>query len=131
MTMADEVAIPYNVYRQMRAAFIGYYGNWSLDTARDHGYEPGSSVPIPDCVGDMLAWVWHKDHDQAAVFAAEYLAELRDHGDRAHDGPTVQFEDFLRGLPRRVPALTLEERRDMIDFLRREVPAYYGDGLES
>jgi hypothetical protein len=122
--------VPWSAYRKLRAAFVAHYADWTLSTLRRNDYEPGRAVPVPDPVGAIFAWLWDTNRDEAAIMIADYMAELRVHGELAEDGPTVSFEDFLRGLRRAIPR-SFADKAEVTPYLRREVPQYYGRGLDT
>jgi hypothetical protein len=120
-------AVPWSVYRHLQAAFVEYWAHWLLDYFRhSDGYEPGRTFHPGDPFGIVLAWLWEDRRDQAAVFVADYMAQLRVHDEFVDpDEPKVRFEDLLRSLHRALPA-RFTDTDALVAYLRAEVPQYYG-----
>lgn len=123
--------MPYQVYRHLRAAFLANWGHWVLEYLEDHGYEHGTGITTTDPVGIVLAWLWSRDPDEAAIFVAEYMAQIRDHDDLAIDfEPKPRFEDVLMRLPRAMPH-GFDQTAALVEALREKVPPYYGGDMSS
>ena len=101
-------AIPIRVRRILQGGFIAssadrlIYG-WRL-RGRPHHVNPGGLA------GDVIAYLWADDPDEAMVFLAGYLAELNLHHPDAGTYGKVALEELLDG-PRPVHAAGLRRPR--------------------
>jgi hypothetical protein len=84
-----------------------------------------------DGFGRIVAWMWSHDRDEAMLFLADYLAELRQHQYLAsHLTPSIGLEELLSGLRLAWPSNTPESDYDtFVDQARREVAGYYGSQI--
>jgi hypothetical protein len=91
-------------------------------------YSPGSAIHPGDPVGKVITWLWRTNRNEAALRTADFLAQLREHSPSANS--TIHFEDLLAGLRFALPRDVEQSEADqLMDFLRAEVPGYYGASL--
>lgn len=118
--------IPVRVRRILQGGFIAssvdrvIYG-WR-QRGRPHHVNPGGLA------GEVLAYLWADDPDEAMVFLAGYLAELNLHHPDAGTFGKVGLEELLDGLELCMPPGFVE-----LDALRakarQDVPGHYGSPI--
>ena len=119
-------AIPVRVRRILLGGFTAsavdrvIYG-WR-QRGRPHHLNPGGLT------GEVIAYLWADDPDEAMLFLANYLAELNLHHPDAGTFGTVGLDELLHGLELCLPPGFTE-----IDALRAkakdDVPGHYGSSI--
>ena len=121
--LAGTRPIPLRIRRFMQGGFIASSADRVIYGWRQRG-RPNHLHP-GTLTGEVLAYLWTDDHDEAMIFIADYLAELNVHNPDAGTFGPVTLEELLRGL-----GLCMPPGFDELDALsakaQQDVPGYYG-----
>lgn len=119
--------IPLRVRRIMQGGFIAssadrvVYG-WK-QRGRPHHVNPGSSL-----TGEVIAYLWADDQDEAMIFLADYLAELNTHHPDAGRFGQVGLDELLHGLELCMPP-GFDQLEAIRTKARQDVPGHYGSSI--
>jgi hypothetical protein len=118
--------IPIRVRRILQGGFIASSADRLIYGWRQRGrprhVNPGGLA------GEVIAYLWADDPDEATVFLAGYLSEVNLHHPDAGTFGTVGLEELLDGL-----GLCMPPGFDELDALcakaRQDVPGHYGSPI--
>lgn len=126
----DTTEIPEQLLRQIISGFVVGAAELELASLSDprRPYTTGMVVHPGDPTGSLVAWLWRTNRPLCAITVADLYAHMADHS--PHAMPGLDFADLLAGLHFALPTFVEPaERKQIIDYLRQEVPGYYGRQL--
>jgi hypothetical protein len=117
------VALPFEVYKELRDAFARDSAQWLARSWRDPSAR--QALHTGDQFGRVFAWIWNHDPSEAMSFLADVLIELRDREPGISINPRVRLDEILEGLWLALPS-GFRGYDEAADRARHEVPRYYG-----
>jgi hypothetical protein len=118
--------IPLRVRRILQGGFIASAADRVIYGWSQRG-RPGH-VHLGGLTGEVLAYLWADDPDEAMVFLADLLAELNKHHPQAGTHGQVGLDELLDGL-----RLAMPPGFDGLDALctkaQHDVPGHYGSPI--
>lgn len=124
--MVDE--IPHLVREVMLG---GVAGSSAHHTVCVEKLERGKVWHPGDPIGRVIVWLWRADRrSHAASMLGDYVAQVREHNPNAPD-PRPAFSDLIKALPYALPGATDQEAAEIVEYMRVEVPRYFGASIEA
>jgi hypothetical protein len=114
------------ILERLLTAEVCVSAHWNLCSPHSVGDKSHPGDPF----GEVLAWLWTTGRrDRAALFVADYLAEMRVHNPHApEEGSRLTLDALLMGVGFAVSAsMDQPEIKTLQDFLADQVPRYYGE----
>lgn len=118
-----------DAYDSLKAgASTGYAGFLLSMLARYNGPARDRPTHPGDGFGRVLAWMWSRDREEAMLFLAGYLADLREHHPLSDTvSPKVSLSELLTGLWLAWPPDVPESVYDaLVSYAKSHVASYYG-----
>ena len=117
--MSPAADVPPRVRSRLLSAFAARAADHIIhDTAR-----LGVTV-VDDAAGDVFAWLWKNDPDQAMLRMADLMAQIHVHDRNAN--PNITFDDVLRAFQRAMPIdFPTSQYQDFVAECRARVPNFY------
>ncbi len=110
----------------MQGGFIASSANRVIEGWRRRG-RPNHLHP-GGLTGEVIAYLWADDHDEAMIFLADYLAELNVHNPDAGTFGQVSLEELLHGLNLCMPS-GFDQLDALVAKAQQDVPGYYGSPI--
>jgi hypothetical protein len=119
--MAPDADVPPGIRQRLLSAFVARAADHVL---RDSDDTVGAVVDT--AAGDVFAWLWRTDPDQAMLRMADLMAEIHVH--QPHCNPDISFDDVLAAFRVAMPHdVTDNEYAQFVDECRARVPRFYPD----
>jgi hypothetical protein len=118
--------IPLRVRRILQGGFIASSADRVVYGWRKRGRP--HHLHLGALAGEVIAYLWADDPDEAMVFLASYLAELNTHHPDAGTFGKVGLDELLNGLPLCLPP-GFDQFEALAAKARQDVPGHYGSPI--
>lgn len=120
--------MPEDVYHSLAALAAPGNASKLLQMLQRDSHPDHRLVHPGDSFGRIVAWMWGRDRDQAVLFLADHLAELRQHQHLAAEiDPPISLEELLWGLRMAWPPDAEHDYDTVAAYVRDHVTGYYSD----
>lgn len=118
--------IPLRIRRILQGGFIASAADRIIEGWGRRGR--ANHLHLGGLTGEVIAYLWADDHDEAMIFLADLLAQLNVHHPEAGTFGPVSLDELLRGL-----RLCMPRGFDELDALavkaQEDVAEYYGSPI--
>jgi hypothetical protein len=121
VVMSPDADVPPRIRQRLLSGFVARAADHVL---RDSNDKVGAVVD--DAAGDVFAWLWRTDPDQATLRMGDLMAEIHVH--QPHANPDISFDDVLAAFRAAFPHdVTDSEYTEFVNACRAQVPGFYRD----
>jgi hypothetical protein len=120
--------MPFHLYRRLLAGFGGHWARFAVRMMRERR-DGERRLILAGVFGDVFAWVWEFDRDEAMLMLSDTLSSLRQCQDDPpyapdeDEEPPITLDELLRAVALALPAdFRTRHCRDIRRMAERELP---------
>lgn len=121
VVMSPDADVPPRIRQRLLSAFVARAADHVIRDSEHMG-----TVVVDDAAGDVFAWLWRTDRDQAVLRMGDLMSEIHVH--HPESNPVIGFEDVLAALRVAMPHdVTDSEYIEFAAECRARVPVFYSE----